>query len=130
MTIEDIIPNCSIPVEVYVKEFYNWNRHSEEQKQLKSDINKNGGFIKTYEDDLGNKAFIMRSISIPVLPEDVRTNYTESTYNMFQQLIKKNFYFCAIQGTGKNFDELEFPNEIWLTIEDAIQGTIQILQDL
>ncbi len=130
MTIEDIIHDCVVPVEVYAKELYNWNRHLEEQKQLKSDINKNGGFIKTYEDDLGNKAFILKSTSIPVLPEDAKTRYTESTYNMFQQLIKKNFYFCAMQKAGKNFDELEFPNEIWLTLEDAVEGVIRILQDI
>lgn len=130
MTIENLIPNCVITVEIYVKEFYNWNRHLEEQKQLKSEINKNGGFLKTYEDDLGNKAFIMKSTSIPVLPEDTKTRFTESTYNMFQQLIKKNFYFCATQKVGKNFDEIEYPNKIWLTLDEAIQGTIQILQEL
>ena len=130
MKIIDLVEDLDMPVEFYAKALYNWDRHDAEQKQTKADVNKTGGFIKTFSDEFGNQAFVMHSTSVPIVPERFYYEATEKTYDGMQQLIKEDFYFCATLKAGHGYDELEFPNEIFKNLDDAVAGAGKFLSEM
>lgn len=130
MKLNDLVDDCIMTVEMYAKMLYNWERHDMEQKQTKSDINKNGGYIKTFQDEFDNQLFILRSTSIPVLPKEYYHQMTDATINILQELIKKYFYFCAILPKGVSIDSMQFPDEVWLTLDEATLGAVKYLEEL
>ena len=127
MKIGDLVYDSILTVEEYAKMLYDWERHNAEQKQSKSDVNKEGGFIKTLSDDDGNQCLLMRATSIAELPLRMRYEYGDKTVAMFEELIKKDFYFCALWKNKYSIAELIYPDEIWLTKEEALKGMCDYL---
>lgn len=125
MTFNDLVKDCIMPVEFYATELYDWEKHNFEEKQSKSDVNKAGSTLKIFKDEQNNVVHIYKSKSIEKLPDNFKYQYTSNTLEMFEIIIKKEFYFCCVIRNGS--DTMEFPNEIWLSLEDASQGCIKYL---
>ena len=125
MKIEGLVKDCMMDVEFYVNYLYDWDRHYNEEKQNKDDINKVGSSLKIFGDEFGNVVHVLKSKSISELPEELLNTYTDSSCEMMKELLKKEFFFCMV--VKNDNPQPIFPNEIWLTFDAAVECCIKYL---
>lgn len=126
MTIENLVKNCMMPVDWYASMLYNWEQHHIDEKQEDKDINKPGGFIRIFVDAKGNNIYILRSKNIDSLPETIENEFSEKSIQQMKELLTKDFYFCMIKNFGSG--EVTFPNEVWLTLDEAKKNCAKYLK--
>lgn len=130
MKIIDIVKDLDVPVDFYAKALYDWDAHNNKEAQSLSDVNKERGFLKMFRDENGNRAYILKSKNQSKLPEEFKNEYTKATQNLIDELLTKDFYFVGILESNCSFEELYFPDEIFLTLEEAVSGFAKFLTSI
>lgn len=127
MKIVDLVTDLEMPVDFYAKAIYNWDKHNNDEVQTTSDVNKEKGFIKIFKDENGNRAFILKTKNPVIINPTIMNEYTVSSQILMQELLKKEFYFVGLLKNGDEYENFSFPDEIFLTLEEAINGATKYL---
>lgn len=125
MKIENLIKDCMMDVNYYALELYDWNKHVSNEKQNKNDTINPGSSLKIFRSTNGNEIHVLKSNSIKNLPNEFNVLYNKETLEMITELINKDFYFSMLFTSGKA--EPIFPDEIWLSLDEAIKGCVNYL---
>ena len=127
MKISDLVTNLEMPVDFYAKAIYNWDKHNNDEVQTTSDVNKEKGFIKIFKDENGSRAFVLKAKNPSIITPSIINEFTASSQTLMQQLLSRDFYFIGLLNNDENYEDFKFPDEVFLTLEDAIKGATKYL---